>query len=195
MKNTPKHLLPRLPISIPETTIYYTPELRQLWPNPLADRWAAAYPCLFDADDLRITRKQPKYHFNEWFAAIHLFHRDGAVSLAEKYLFNNHARKKALIKEVLTTEQYTTLADILAEFQLQPPDLCVITPDRSRFWFAEVKGPGDRLTEVQKQSHLAIRQRLKVPIELILVRPGPPSASRAGDKAASKPSQMVPLQP
>ena len=178
-----------------ETTIFYTPELRQLWPAPLAKRWAAAYPCLFDADDLRITTKQPKNHFNEWFAAIHLFHRDGAVSLVEKYLFSNHGRKKALVEEVLTTQQRTTLDRILAEFQIQPPDLFVLAPDRARFWFAEVKGPGDRLHDAQQQSHLAIHQQLNVPVEVILVRPCMPSANRPNGMAPNKLSQNLTAEP
>ncbi len=154
-----------------ETTIFYTPQLRERWPAPLAHYWATAYPCLLDADDLRITHRQPKNHFNEWFAAIHLFHRDGTLALLEKYLYSNHLRKTAIIAEVLTVRQIAVLQEILSEFKVQPPDLFVFTPSRPRFWFAEVKGPGDRLRPLQKASHRAIRQRLNAPVELINVRP------------------------
>ena len=44
-----------------------------------------------------MTRRQPRNHFSEWFAAIHLFHRDGALSLIEKYLYANHTRKRSLL--------------------------------------------------------------------------------------------------
>ena len=40
--------------------------------------------------DVRLTRKESKYHFVEWFAAIHLFQRDGVRSLMEKYVFRTH---------------------------------------------------------------------------------------------------------
>ena len=52
---------------------------------------------------------------------------------------------------------------------MQPPDLLVYTPDYSRFWFAEVKGPGDKLGDAQKFSHEAIRVRLGVRVELIRI--------------------------
>src|SRR5437867_3464231 len=68
--------------------IYCSPQVRRLWPSPIAAQWASLYPQLFDQDDVRLTRLQPKNHFSEWFAAIHLFHRDGALSLVEKYVQN-----------------------------------------------------------------------------------------------------------
>jgi len=67
-----------------ETVFYCSPQVRRLWPSPLAAQWASLYPQLFDRDDVRITQLQPKNHFSEWFAAIHLFHRDGVLSLVEK---------------------------------------------------------------------------------------------------------------
>jgi len=63
---------------------------RALWPQPLARRWRSEYPHIFDSDDLRLALAQPRNHFAEWFVAIHLFHRDGAYSLLEKYLYGNH---------------------------------------------------------------------------------------------------------
>jgi len=41
------------------STIYCSPQLRALWPEPPASQWATFYPDLFDDDDLRITRRQP----------------------------------------------------------------------------------------------------------------------------------------
>ena len=80
-----------------EVTIFATAQLRKLWPDPLASHWLHVYPQVFDEDDFRITRRQPTKHFNEWLAAVHLFHRDGVYSLIEKYAFANHSRKRALI--------------------------------------------------------------------------------------------------
>jgi hypothetical protein len=125
---------------------------------------------LFDEDDVRLTTRQPKNHFCEWFAAIHLFHRDGVLSLVEKYVYSTHSRKQTLFRELLTECQRATLDEICSGLKVQPPDLLVFRPDRSRFWFAEIKGPGDRMREAQRRSHAAIRRRLHVPVELIAVR-------------------------
>jgi hypothetical protein len=159
-----------VPAATSESIIYCSPELRALWPSPLAAQWAEQYPQLFDVDDIRITRHQPRNHFAEWLAAIYLFHRDGALSLVEKYLFGSHLRKQALVRELLTEDQRAVLDSIRAEFRAQPPDILVFTPDRRQFWFAEVKGPGDRVRDVQRRSHTAIRERLGVPVELVTVR-------------------------
>jgi hypothetical protein len=174
---------PTPPFTQLHSTIFFPPQLRAQWPSPLTTEWAEAYPAIFDADDIRNTLKQPKNHFYEWFAAVHLFHRDGALSLVEKYLFNNHTRKAALIRELLTEEQLHTLVQIHRdELKIQPPDLLVFTPDRRRIWFAEVKGPGDTPRPRQPESQHAIRTRLGLPVELITVRQlAPPSAPDSAD--------------
>lgn len=158
-------------MGVKESVVHYTPQLRDLWPSPLAAEWARHYPQLFDEDDMRITRLQPKSHFYEWLAAIYLFHRDGALSLVEKYVFRSHPRKRLVVEGLLTGKLRAALADIRAEFHVQPPDLLVFTPERSRFWFAEVKGPGDRIRAVQRRSHEAIERRLGVPVELVRLVP------------------------
>jgi VRR-NUC domain len=155
--------------AVKRTIIYFNPELRGLWPSPLAAQWASQYPQLFDRDDLRITRLQPKNHFAEWFSAIYLFHTHGVLSLVEKYVYSTHPRKRAVLDELFTESQRKVLADIRTQLGVQLPDLLVFSRDRSRFWFAEVKGPGDRLREVQWRSHAEIVRRLGVPVELITV--------------------------
>lgn len=69
---------------------------------PLADEWVRQYPQLFDADDLRQTIKQPAGHFCEWFVAIYLYHRHGALSLIEKYAYANHLRKVQMLEKLLS---------------------------------------------------------------------------------------------
>ena len=66
-----------------QTTIHCTKTIRGLWPDPLARQWLQQYPDAFDMDDLRLTVNQPKNHFCEWFAAIHLSHREGAHCMVE----------------------------------------------------------------------------------------------------------------
>ena len=46
----------------------------------LAPAWAARYPQLFDAADLRMTVTQPRYHFYEWLAAVSIFEETGYLS-------------------------------------------------------------------------------------------------------------------
>ena len=70
---------------------------------------------------------------------------------------------------VIDFSQREALGEIRTEFHVQLPDLLVYAPDRSRFWFAEVKGPGDRLRDVQKRSHARIVERLGVPVDVVRV--------------------------
>jgi hypothetical protein len=151
------------------TTIHCTKAIRDLWPNPLARQWRQQYPDVFDADDLRLAVNQPRYHFCEWFAAIHFFHRDGAHSLVEKYAFQNHPAKVAQLAALLSEPQRDTLAEIGKKYKIQPPDLLVFIPG-TRYWFAEVKGPRDDLSAKQIQSHGAITRELGVPVEIIEVK-------------------------
>ncbi len=153
-----------------QTRIHCTMAIRKLWPNPLAQQWIQQYPDLFDEDDLRLAVNQPRNHFCEWFAAIHLFHREGAHSLVEKYVFQNHPAKVAQLATLLSERERKTLEEIRDAYAVQPPDLLVFVPGTSRYWFAEVKGPGDRLSAKQMLSHDALRRKLGVPVEIIEVK-------------------------
>ncbi|MGH8621936.1 MAG: VRR-NUC domain-containing protein, partial [Burkholderiales bacterium] len=96
--------------------------------------------------------------------------QDGVHALVEKYLFESHSRKAAASRAILSEPQRMTLKRICESCKVQPPDLLIFTPDRRRFRFAEVKGPGDRLSPQQLRSHRAIMNQLGVPIELVAVR-------------------------
>src|SRR5579863_2376031 len=81
------------------TTIFCPPGLRELWRqagSPLPTFWHEHYSLLFDDEDLRIANgPQRLNHFSEWFAAIHLFHRDGSISFIEKYdTYENHRNNR-----------------------------------------------------------------------------------------------------
>jgi hypothetical protein len=154
-----------------DTTIYCGAEVRKLWPIPVAAQWAKLYPELFDADDVRLTCSQPRNHFSEWFAAIHLFHRDGVLSLVEKYIYEGHARKREKLAQ-LNAGLLEQLWDIRRSVGVQPPDLLVYSRDNKLQGFVEVKGPGDRgsPTPRQYESHREIERRLGVPVEVINVR-------------------------
>ena len=84
--------------------IYCTQELRDRWPVSLARLWRNDYPNLFDDDDVRLSRLQTRNHFNEWFAAIYVFHSRGLLSLIEKYR-RSHPRKKPIFERLLSFDQ------------------------------------------------------------------------------------------
>jgi hypothetical protein len=160
MKSANKHVV----------TLYYPPELKNQWPKPLAHGWLRQYPQIFDADDLRQTVEQSRAHFGEWFVAIHLYKSLGALSLLEKYCYHNHARKVRILDEVLSPPDCRFIRSFRAEFGVQPPDLFVYMPDTGHFWFVEVKGT-DRLSNLQAESHVAIRKRFGVDVQIFHVRP------------------------
>jgi len=153
-----------------ETIIHCPPALRAQWGYGLAQDWRRQYPDVFDADDLRLVKTQSNRHFPEWFAAIHLFHRDGVFSLVEKYGCANHLRKLAVWEALFSTTQRKTLDKICEDKNVQGPDLLAYAPDRSRRFFAEVKGPGDRLSSDQIATHRAIAKYSGIPVEIIHVR-------------------------
>ncbi len=152
------------------TVIYCSRSLWSRWPG-LARHWHRRYPRLFDADDLRLTESQPKNHFKEWLAAIHVFRRDGAYSLIEKYNVKRaHPRKRPIFERLVSARQRSVLDAICSH--VQPPDLFVFRPGSTVFWFAEVKGEGEPTSDKQIASHRLIERRLGVPVELIEVRLG-----------------------
>ncbi len=142
------------------TTIFSDKNLRKRWwPEPLAQQWSLQYPGLFDFDDVRQAVNQPEKHFFEWYAAIHIFQRDGSVSMVEKCAYSSNPVKYERYVNLLSQETRDKLDSIRAEWHgVQLPDLMVIAPDHKAVSFAEVKGPGDRLHSGQPESHDAIRE-------------------------------------
>ncbi len=173
------------------TTIYCPRVLPKLWrtslpeePPQLARQWYEQYPEIFDDDDLaHVVNQAPRgYHFYEWYSAIHLFQRDGSRSLVEKYdSYENHRlnqrrrghrRKVAEYERVVPETQKQMLHEICSEFRVQLPDLLVLPADGTSFSFAEVKGATDGTLNREDQRGMrdAIRERLRVPVEVIKVR-------------------------
>jgi hypothetical protein len=133
-----------------DLTVYCTPQLRTLWPDPLAGRWREEYPNIFDDDDVRLTGRQRRNHFCEWFAAICLFHSRGVLSLVEKYRRGKaHPCKREPFERLFSVTERRRLNEICADCSVQPPDQLIYTPAFTQRGFVEVKGPGDRLSEPQ----------------------------------------------
>lgn len=143
-----------MPESIfPVLATYISPEpLRRRWrEGSLSTEWAAAYPEVFDKDDLRIANTQAHlgYHYFEWLAAILLFHTQGFLSLVEKYAFRSHARKRRVIERICDPLSVEFILGMGRESKVQCPDLLIFKPDGSDWSFCEVKGPSDRLRQEQ----------------------------------------------
>jgi hypothetical protein len=117
-------------------------------------KWARAYPDIFDPQDVEIARNQAgppnNYHWHEWLAAVLIYHAFGYLSLVEQYEFKIQKRKRAILRELLANAAFSLVTDHVERFgRVQGPDLFVYSPDRSDWFFCEVKGPRDRLREVQ----------------------------------------------
>ena len=155
---------------MPDTIIHCGSQVKRAWPR-VAAQWRALYPQLFDAHDVRLTQTQPKNHFAEWFAAIHIFHRDGLLSLIEKYIYETHPSKRRRVED-LGGRVLETLTRIRHDMHVQPPDLLVYSAGLELKGFAEVKGPDDRPdpSPRQRKSHREIERCLGVPVEIIKVR-------------------------
>jgi len=133
--------------------VRYTAEQRQLWKDGyLWLHWFDKYPQLFDGRDLDLVKTQAvlNYHFAEWLAAIVLYSSTGYYSLVSKYEFSNHQRKHALLKELVPTDLYEAIIQNRDSGGPQCPDLLMYHPDKSNWFFCEVKGPGDRMRKPQR---------------------------------------------
>ena len=92
-----------------ETVLYCQRQMTDFWPTPLVSHWRRLYPQLFDRDDERLARGRPSYHFKEWLAAIHLFHRDGTHALMSKYAYRNHPAKVERLEGLCSSSECSFL--------------------------------------------------------------------------------------
>ena len=116
----------------------------------LYDKWRSRFDSLFDDDDLRQTHQQA--HFYEWIGAIVLHHLTGYDALVEKYGFEAHGphpKKQEVIKRLSLPNH---LRDLMKTTHrtVMCPDLLMYRPhDLSKWFFCEIKGPGDKLQDNQ----------------------------------------------
>ena len=144
---------------------------RERWKSgELFEEWFKMFPELFDHMDFENTVNMAAYgyKFVDWLSAITVYECLGYLSLVEGYEFNNHERKQKVIKSLLPKAVLEIIQLPRAERKAQCPDLLCYSPDYSDWFFCEVKGPGDNLSENQD----ALFGRLykasnKKPIQLI----------------------------
>ena len=133
----------------PHYTLTFKKSDRDKWLfGNLAEKWREAYPTVFDEDDIRVltTPAQRRYHFYEWLVAKKFYEEDGHISLMENYMAKSHPRKRAAIKEIVSSPIF----DWLDKNKSGQPDLFVYHPQSLSWFLCEVKGPGDVIRENQK---------------------------------------------
>lgn len=82
------------PILAEVNVLPYDPKQREGFRSgQLREKWARKHGDIFDEDDLRLARSQPRYHFFEWLAAVRLYQQFGCLSLVEQYQFASHREK------------------------------------------------------------------------------------------------------
>ena len=142
---------------------------RQAWQaGVLQGQWAAAYPQLFDDLDVQLAtgpQGDAGYHFAEWLGAIILHHVTGYHSLIAKYQLPKHVAKRTVVREL-------GLANLLFRKHSEyggthGPDLLMYAPDRSAYFFCEVKGPGDALSPRQEKYFLHLEKETGSPIRML----------------------------
>jgi hypothetical protein len=140
--------------------------------NELVTRWARTYPMLFDEDDLRIAQTQAEggYHFYEWLAAVLIYHTHGLYSLVEQYQLGRHSSKQEKLAKLTTAEVVEFIRSHPEFGKVQCPDLIVYQPDYSDWFFCEVKGPTDRVRDVQVEFFRALSNLSGKPVRLLKFR-------------------------
>ena len=152
-----------------EETATYDPGLRERWNSgELPRRWRRAYPGVFDDQDLRVALSQPRYHFFEWLGALH-YHEKGYSVLVGKYFLQRNERRLKKLLQVLN-EGDPSFRSFRTALSALPPDL-LIYGKRRRFFFVEVKGPRDRMSDRQRQAFRAIAQRFSTEVRILKFRP------------------------
>ena len=132
----------------------------------LARDWAERFPQLFGEAELRLALNQPKYHFYEWLTAIHLFSDHGYLSLIEKYHFKGHPEAYARFQRITSPEIVDLLSGGGPGPRTQGPDLLTFRPDFSEWFFVEVKGPQDYVSNSQAELFHRLGQISRRPVRI-----------------------------
>jgi len=154
---------------VKEEKLSFDQDLKQKWlSGKLRIKWKKQSPDLFDEGDARIANNQSRYHFYEWLAAIH-YYKLGFNVLVEQYIYNPHKRKLGILKKLIGADGISFLRSKIKTSRTQPPDLFVYKG--RKFFFVEVKGPGDKLQENQKKFFEEIERYFKADIIVLALIP------------------------
>lgn len=148
--------------------LFHTQQRERFKSGHLLREWAKQYPEIFEKRDVEIAQNQESYHFYEWLAAILLFHSTGYRSLVEKYEFEGHPEKREVLRKLVSPDLLKLITDHEDSFgRVQCPDLLVYAPDLSDWFFCEVKGSTDSVSEEQEQFFKALAQASGKPVYVL----------------------------
>ncbi len=151
-----------------ELTFLFDPGRRANFADgSLVDEWYEAYRDMFDKDDYRLARSQPGNHFFEWLAAVLLRESTGYYSLIEKYESTSHAAKIDTFRKAVDPAVF----EFAMAHRAGLPDLFVYRPGTSDWFFCEVKGGPDRLSQGQLLAHGELERISKRPVRILWLRP------------------------
>jgi len=141
---------------------------RNLWKNGyLAPKWAEQFAQLFDELDREFASgPQPPEGKGYWefLAAIILHHTTGYRSLWSRYPYKEPAVKQEVVERL---SLYTIVTDRGGHGGTQVPDLLMYAEDYSDWFFCEVKGPDDRLSQEQVSKFEDLADMTGKPIRLL----------------------------
>ena len=152
---------------------YINPELRKSFQNGvLSHQWRKDYPMLFDDEDLALAISQNSNHFYEWLGAIRIFEDKKYLCLVEKYQFKKHKVQRDLFHSIVPKEIYTFI-DSPEYGGRQVPDLLAYSPDKTDWFFCEVKGWPDRMHEGSGQeiAFKRLEKNFNIVIQLLIFKP------------------------
>jgi len=133
------------PHIVPLTFAFQRSRKEQYQFGDLAGEWMQRHPGIFDRDDARLQAGRPDRHFFEWLAAVLFWEATGYYSLIEKYESKAHLEKLHKFETIVGPKVF---AEVLRD-RTGVPDLLVYASDSSDWFFCEVKGPGDALSQQQ----------------------------------------------
>jgi hypothetical protein len=128
-----------------------TKQQRELYKaGVLWNEWLRRYPELFDEKDQQFFRNQAVfgYGFVEALTIIFISNATGYIPIFGGFGQKTQPRKNAVIKELVSAQTWEIIMST-RHYHSQPPDLFAYAPDKTNYFFCEVKGPGDRLRETQ----------------------------------------------
>ena len=94
---------------------------------------------------------------------IFLFNATGYHSIFGGYGLGTHPQKNMLVKSLVSEKTWEFILDKSTSHPM-PPDVFAYTPDRSDYFFCEVKGPGDHLRDTQARYFQALQELSGKPV-------------------------------
>ncbi len=135
----------------------------------LVGEWSSRYPTLFDARDTETALNQPNYHFYEWATAVHLLENHGLHSVHEGYAYKSHPKKRDRVTSIVGAAWPRFVAGLGRYDAFRCPDLFVYRAGTDDWFFCEVKGPGDSLSDSQRTFFDELNAALGRPVCLAAV--------------------------